>query len=91
MRKQKKDNDVLPPDLTIKEIRKVDSFQKLSQFTDRLERQLPLGCVSSVAKPCDQMAQTDSGCLSWKEPLDFRPPTDDSSVFQPNVSWRTED
>ena len=92
IRKQKKDNDVLPPDLTInKEIRKVDSFQKLSQFTDRLERQLPLRCVSSVAKPCDQMAQIDSGCLSWKEPLDFWLPTDDGSVFQPNISWRTED
>ena len=92
MRKQKKDNDVLPPDLTInKEIRKVDSFQKLSQFTNRLERQLSLGCVSFVAKPCDQMAQIDSGCLSWKEALDFPPPTDDSSVFQPNVSWWTED
>ena len=65
MTKQKKGNDVLPPDLTInKEIKEVDSFQKLSQFTDRLERQLPLGCESSVAKPCDQMAQINSGCLS---------------------------
>lgn len=64
MRKQKKDNEVLPPDLTVnKEIRGADSFRKLSQFTDRLERPLPLGRASSVAKPCDQMAQVNSGCL----------------------------